>query len=111
MFPSRRRSAKNARCIRPTPLIYASGLRKALGTPAHLFYKYEGVGPVGQPQEQHRPHAGLSRLAARGIETLVTETGAGQWGSALAQAGSFFGLNIGVFMVRARSGRNPAGGR
>jgi len=91
---------------RPTPLVYASGLRKALDTPAHIFYKYEGVGPVGS----HKSNTALMQayLAAQeGIETLVTETGAGQWGSALAQAGMFFGLNIRVFMVRASFRQKP----
>jgi len=91
---------------RPTPLIYASGLRKALDTPAHIFYKYEGVGPAGS----HKSNTALMQayLAAQeGIETLVTETGAGQWGSALAQAGNFFGLNIRVFMVRVSYRQKP----
>lgn len=91
---------------RPTPLIYASGLRRALDTPAHIFYKYEGVGPVGS----HKSNTALMQayLASReGIETLVTETGAGQWGSALAQAGAFFGVNVRVFMVRASFRQKP----
>jgi tryptophan synthase beta chain len=92
--------------FRPTPLIYASGLRKALGTPAHIFYKYEGVGPMGS----HKSNTALmqAHLAAReGLETLVTETGAGQWGSALAHAGSLFGLKIEVFMVRVSFRQKP----
>lgn len=91
---------------RPTPLVYASGLRRALDTPAHIFYKYEGVGPVGS----HKSNTALMQayLAAQeGIETLVTETGAGQWGSALAQAGAFFGIDIRVFMVRASFRQKP----
>ena len=95
---------------RPTPLIYASGLRRALDTPAHVFYKYEGVGPVGS----HKSNTALMQAylaAAEGVETLVTETGAGQWGSALAQAGSLFGVDVRVFMVSPRSGRSPAAGR
>jgi tryptophan synthase beta chain len=92
--------------FRPTPLVYASGMRKALGTPAHIFYKYEGVGPSGS----HKSNTALMQayLAAQeGIETLVTETGAGQWGSALAQAGYLFGLNIRVFMVRVSYRQKP----
>jgi tryptophan synthase beta chain len=92
--------------FRPTPLIYASGLKKALGTPAHLFFQYEGVGPMGS----HKSNTALMQayLAAReGIETLVTETGAGQWGSALAHAGSLFGLKIEVFMVRISFRQKP----
>lgn len=91
---------------RPTPLIYASGLRKALDTPAHIFYKYEGVGPAGS----HKSNTALMQayLAAQeGIATLITETGAGQWGSALAQAGNFFGVNVRVFMVRVSYRQKP----
>ncbi len=91
---------------RPTPLVYASGLRRALDTPAHIFYKYEGVGPAGS----HKSNTALMQayLAAQeGIETLVTETGAGQWGSALAQAGHFFGVKVRVFMVRVSYRQKP----
>jgi tryptophan synthase beta chain len=91
---------------RPTPLVYASGLRRALDTPAHIFYKNEGVGPAGS----HKSNTALMQayLAAQeGIETLVTETGAGQWGSALAQAGHFFGVNVHVFMVRVSYRQKP----
>jgi tryptophan synthase beta chain len=91
---------------RPTPLVYASGLRKALGTPAHIFYKYEGVGPCGS----HKSNTALMQayLASReGVEILTTETGAGQWGSALAHAGSIFGLQVRVFMVRISFRQKP----
>lgn len=91
---------------RPTPLVYASGLRKALGTPAHIFYKYEGVGPSGS----HKSNTALMQayLASRdGIETLTTETGAGQWGSALAHAGARFGVKVKVFMVRVSFRQKP----
>jgi len=91
---------------RPTPLIYASGLKKALGTPAHIFYKYEGAGPMGS----HKSNTALMQayLAAReNIETLVTETGAGQWGSALAHAGALFGVKVKVFMVRVSYRQKP----
>lgn len=91
---------------RPTPLIYASGLRKALDSPARIFYKYEGVGPTGS----HKSNTALMQayLAAQeGVRTLTTETGAGQWGSALAQAGSAFGLSIQVFMVRISHRQKP----
>lgn len=92
--------------FRPTPLVYASGLRKALDTPAHIFYKYEGAGPAGS----HKSNTALMQayLASReGIETLVTETGAGQWGSALAQAGQAFGVKVRVFMVRVSYRQKP----
>jgi len=91
---------------RPTPLIYASGLKKALGTPAHIFFKYEGVGPMGS----HKSNTALMQayLASQeGLETLTTETGAGQWGSALAHAGALFGLNVKVFMVRISYRQKP----
>ncbi|MBN2408863.1 MAG: TrpB-like pyridoxal phosphate-dependent enzyme [Candidatus Aminicenantes bacterium] len=91
---------------RPTPLVYASGLRKALQTPARIFYKYEGVGPCGS----HKSNTALMQayLASReGVETLVTETGAGQWGSALAHAGSVFGTRVRVFMVRISFRQKP----
>jgi tryptophan synthase beta chain len=91
---------------RPTPLIYASGLRKMLQTPARIFYKYEGVGPTGS----HKSNTALVQayLAAKeGVEVLTTETGAGQWGSALAHAGSMFGIQVKVFMVRISSRQKP----
>jgi tryptophan synthase beta chain len=91
---------------RPTPLVYASGLRKALATPARIFYKYEGVGPAGS----HKSNTALMQayLASRdGVETLTTETGAGQWGSALAHAGSLFGVKVKVFMVRVSFRQKP----
>ncbi len=91
---------------RPTPLIYASALRKNLQTPAHIFYKYEGVGPTGS----HKSNTALVQayLAAKeGVETFATETGAGQWGSALAHAGSIFGIKVKVFMVRISYRQKP----
>jgi tryptophan synthase beta chain len=92
--------------FRPTPLIYASALREALGTPAHIFFKYEGAGPMGS----HKSNTALMQayLAAReGIQTLATETGAGQWGSALAHAGARFGIHILIFMVRVSYRQKP----
>jgi len=91
---------------RPTPLVYASALRENLQTPAHIFYKYEGVGPTGS----HKSNTALVQayLAAKeGIETFTTETGAGQWGSALAHAGSIFGTKVRVFMVRISYRQKP----
>ena len=91
---------------RPTPLVYASALRENLQTPAHIFYKYEGVGPTGS----HKSNTALVQayLAAKeGIETFATETGAGQWGSALAHAGSIFGTKVRVFMVRISYRQKP----
>jgi tryptophan synthase beta chain len=92
--------------FRPTPLVEATALGKALDTPARIFYKYEGVGPVGS----HKTNTALMQayLASRdGVATLATETGAGQWGSALAYAGSRFGLKTRVFMVRSSFRQKP----
>lgn len=94
------------RLYRPTPLVYASGLKKALDTPAHIFYKNEGVGPSGS----HKSNTALVQayLAAKeGVTTLCTETGAGQWGSALAHAGAMFGVGVRVFMVRVSYRQKP----
>jgi len=92
--------------FRPTPLVYASELRKHLKTPAHIFYKYEGVGPTGSHKSNTAiPQAYLA--AQEGVKTMTTETGAGQWGSALAQAGSRFDIEIKVFMVRISYRQKP----
>jgi len=91
---------------RPTPLVYASGLRRQLETPAHIFYKYEGVGPTGS----HKSNTAIVQAylaASEGIERLTTETGAGKWGSALSHAGSLFGLDVKVFMVRVSYQQKP----
>ncbi|MGB9893674.1 MAG: TrpB-like pyridoxal phosphate-dependent enzyme, partial [Candidatus Saccharicenans sp.] len=92
--------------FRPTPLIYASKLKEYLGTPVDIFYKYEGVSPTGS----HKTNTALMQayLASQeGVETLSTETGAGQWGSALAYACSKFGLKAKVFMVRISYRQKP----
>ena len=92
--------------FRPTPLIEATALRQALDTPARIFYKYEGVGPVGS----HKTNTALMQayLAAEdGVKTLATETGAGQRGAALAYAGSRFGLETRIFMVRSSFRQKP----
>ena len=86
------------RLWRPTPLFRAHRLEQALGTPAKIFYKYEGVSPAGS----HKPNSAVPQAyenAQAGIAKLVTETGAGQWGSSLAFACSLFGLECEVFMV------------
>jgi len=91
---------------RPTPLIYASKLKKYLDTPAHIFYKYEGVGPTGS----HKSNTAIAQAylaAEEGVEILTTETGAGQWGSALSHAGTLFGLEVKVFMVRISYRQKP----
>ena len=92
--------------FRPTPLIHATALEKALATPARIFYKYEGIGPVGS----HKTNTALmqaSLAAAEGFTTLSTETGAGQWGAALAYAGARFGIKTRVFMVRSSFRQKP----
>lgn len=91
---------------RPTPLVYASYLKESLETPAHIFYKYEGEGPTGS----HKSNTALVQayLAAKeGVKALTTETGAGQWGSALSHAGSLFGVEVAVFMVRISYRQKP----
>lgn len=92
--------------FRPTPLVYASALKNKLQTPAHILYKYEGAGPTGS----HKSNTALVQAyfaAEEGIKTLSTETGAGQWGSALAHAGAEFGVNVDVFMVRVSYRQKP----
>src|SRR3954471_3558102 len=86
------------RLWRPSPLHRARRLEQALDTPAHIYYKYEGVSPAGS----HKPNTAVPQAyenAKAGIKRLVTETGAGQWGSSLAFACSLFGLDCEVFMV------------
>ena len=85
---------------RPTPLFRARRLEQALGTPARIYYKYEGVSPAGS----HKPNSAVAQAYANreaGVTRLSTETGAGQWGSALALACSLFGLECVVYMVGA----------
>src|SRR5512140_1334573 len=94
------------RLYRPTPLIRAVRLEKALGTPAHIYYKYESVSPVGS----HKPNTAVAQAfynKEAGTKALTTETGAGQWGSALAMACSFFGLDLEIFMVKVSYEQKP----
>ena len=91
---------------RPTPLMRAVRLEKALGTPAHIYYKYEGASPAGS----HKPNTAVAQAfynKAEGIESLATETGAGQWGSALAMACAFFEMALEVYMVRVSYDQKP----
>jgi tryptophan synthase beta chain len=91
---------------RPTPLIRAARLEKALGTPAHIYFKYEGASPVGS----HKPNTAIPQAyynKAAGTKAMTTETGAGQWGSALAMACSFFGLELEVYMVKVSYQQKP----
>jgi tryptophan synthase beta chain len=92
--------------FRPTPLVYAGALKRYLDTPARIFYKYEGAGPVGS----HKTNTAIMQAhlaAAEGVTALATETGAGQWGSALAYACSRFGISTEVFMVRSSFRQKP----
>ncbi len=94
------------RLYRPTPLYRARGLEKALDTPARIYYKYEGVSPAGS----HKPNTAIAQAfynRQEGVSKLVTETGAGQWGSALAMACAFLGMECTVFMVRVSYDQKP----
>ncbi len=94
------------RLYRPTPLYRARRLEKALDTPAHVYYKYEGVSPVGS----HKANTALAQAyynKQEGTRRLSTETGAGQWGSALAFAGAMFGLEVTVYMVKVSYQQKP----
>jgi tryptophan synthase beta chain len=94
------------RLWRPTPLYRAHRLERALGTPAKIFYKYEGGSPAGS----HKPNTAVAQAhynAAAGIRRLTTETGAGQWGTALAFACAQFGLDCEVWQVRASYDQKP----
>jgi tryptophan synthase beta chain len=94
------------RLWRPTPLVRAGRLERALGTPARIYYKDESVSPAGS----HKPNTAVPQAfynKAEGIERLTTETGAGQWGSALSFASALFGLECKVYMVRASFEQKP----
>ena len=91
---------------RPAPLCRALRLEQALGTPAKIFYKYEGVSPAGS----HKPNSAVPQAwynAQEGVKRLTTETGAGQWGSSLAYAGGLYGLDVTVFQVRVSYDQKP----
>ncbi|MFA7667509.1 MAG: TrpB-like pyridoxal phosphate-dependent enzyme [Burkholderiaceae bacterium] len=94
------------RVWRPAPLFRARRLEAALGTPAKIFYKYEGVSPAGS----HKPNTAVAQAfynKEAGISRLSTETGAGQWGSSLAFAGALFGIDVTVFQVRVSFDQKP----
>ena len=91
---------------RPTPLLRAVRLEKALNTPAHIYYKYEGVSPAGS----HKPNTAVPQAyfnKVAGTKRLATETGAGQWGSSLAFACKLFGLECTVYMVKVSFQQKP----
>ena len=94
------------RLWRPTPLFRARRLEQALDTPAHIYYKYEGVSPAGS----HKPNTSVPQAfynKKAGIKRLATETGAGQWGSALALACRMFGMDCTVYMVKVSYQQKP----
>jgi len=94
------------RLWRPTPLIRAHQLENALNTPAHIYYKYEGVSPVGS----HKPNTAVPQAfynKQEGVQGLTTETGAGQWGSAMAMACNFFGMPCDIYMVKISYQQKP----
>ena len=94
------------RLWRPSPLYRAHRLEQSLGTPARIYYKYEGVSPAGS----HKPNTAVPQAyynAQEGVQRLTTETGAGQWGSALAFAAGLYGLRCEVWMVRASYDQKP----
>lgn len=91
---------------RPSPLYRARRLEQALGTPARIYYKYEGVSPAGS----HKPNTAVPQAfynREAGVKRIATETGAGQWGSSLAFAGALFGIEVEVFMVRVSYNQKP----
>ncbi len=91
---------------RPSPLIRATGLEKALKTPAKIYFKYEGVSPAGS----HKPNTAIPQAyynQQEGVKRIATETGAGQWGSSMALAGQIFGLDVKVYMVKVSYNQKP----
>src|SRR3984893_3147320 len=94
------------RIWRPSPVYRAERLEKALDTPAPIYFKYEGVSPAGS----HKPNTAVPQAyynKQEGVRRLTTETGAGQWGSSLALACAFFGLECKVYMVRVSYDQKP----
>jgi tryptophan synthase beta chain len=91
---------------RPTPFFRAHHLEEALNTPAHIYYKYEGVNPVGS----HKPNTAVAQAffnKEEGVKAITTETGAGQWGSALAMSCNFFDMDLEVYMVKVSYNQKP----
>ena len=91
---------------RPTPLVRARRLENALGTPAHIYFKYEGASPVGS----HKPNSAVAQAyynKQEGIKRITTEMGAGQWGTALAMACNFFDIELKVYMVKVSYQQKP----
>ena len=91
---------------RPTPLVRATRLEKLLDTPAHIYYKNESVSPAGS----HKPNTAVAQAyynKKEGTKRIVTETGAGQWGSAMAMACNFFNIELQVYMVKVSYNQKP----
>ena len=91
---------------RPTPLVRATGLEKALDTPAHIYFKNESVSPIGS----HKLNSALAQAyycKQEGVTNITTETGAGQWGAALSYAAKAFGLELAVYMVKVSYHQKP----
>src|SRR5512138_2023650 len=91
---------------RPTPLVRARRLEKALGTPAHIYFKNESVSPVGS----HKPNTAIPQAfynKIAGTKAITTETGAGQWGTALSMACQFYGMDLEVYMVKVSYNQKP----
>jgi tryptophan synthase beta chain len=91
---------------RPTPLVRAVRLEKELGTPAHIYFKYEGTSPVGS----HKPNTAIAQAfynKIAGTHAMTTETGAGQWGTSLAMACNFFDMDLEVYMVKVSYNQKP----
>ncbi len=94
------------RIWRPTPLVRARGLEKALDTPAHIYFKNESVSPVGS----HKLNSAIPQAyycKKQGVTNITTETGAGQWGAALSLAAKHFGLELAVYMVKVSYHQKP----
>jgi len=94
------------RLWRPSPMFRAHRLEQALGTPAKIYYKYEGVSPAGS----HKPNSAVPQAyynKVSGTRRIATETGAGQWGSSIALACQMFGLECTVYMVKVSFGQKP----
>ncbi|MCM1020987.1 MAG: TrpB-like pyridoxal phosphate-dependent enzyme [Muribaculum sp.] len=94
------------RIWRPTPLVRAAGLEKALGTKAHIYFKNESVSPVGS----HKLNSAIAQAyycKQQGVTNITTETGAGQWGAALSMAAKHFGLDLAVYMVKVSYHQKP----
>ena len=94
------------RMYRPSPLVHAKFFEEALGTPAKIYYKFEGNNTSGSPK-LNSAIAQASNAKEQGLTSLTTETGAGQWGTALAMACGFFGLDLHVFMVKCSAQQKP----